>query len=77
MLIEHQHKTGEFDPGHCRRCARETDLLDHYWRVQREEQTINEAHGPGRPGATPSAPCGPPASGSCWPPSPCSRADPP
>jgi hypothetical protein len=44
MLIEHQHKPGVFDPGHCRDCARETDLLDHYWQVQREEQAFREAH---------------------------------
>jgi type IV secretory pathway component VirB8 len=42
MLIEHQHKPGEFDPGHCRDCAHETDLLDHYWQVQREEQAFKE-----------------------------------
>jgi hypothetical protein len=40
MLIEHQHQPGVFDPGHCRDCARETDLLDHYHRIQREEQTV-------------------------------------
>src|SRR5215217_3982638 len=44
MLIEHQHKPGEFDPGHCRDCARETDLVDHYHHVQRQEQTLREAH---------------------------------
>jgi hypothetical protein len=44
MLIQHQHQPGEFDPGHCRDCARETDLLDHYHRVQRQEQTLREAH---------------------------------
>jgi hypothetical protein len=44
MLIEHQHKPGMFDPGYCRDCARETDLLDHYWRVQHEEQAFKEAH---------------------------------
>jgi hypothetical protein len=44
MLIEHQHKPGVFDPGHCRDCARETDLLDHYWQVQREEQAFKETH---------------------------------
>src|SRR5215216_8091894 len=44
MLTEHQHKPGEFDPGHCRDCARETDLLDHYHHVQRQEQTLREAH---------------------------------
>jgi hypothetical protein len=31
------------DPGHCRDCAREADLLDHYWQVQREEQAFKEA----------------------------------
>jgi hypothetical protein len=42
MLIEHQHKPGEFDPGHCRVCARATGLLDHYCRVQGEEQALTE-----------------------------------
>ncbi len=27
MLTEHHHQPGMFDPGHCRDCARETDLL--------------------------------------------------
>lgn len=44
MLTEHQHKPGMFDPGHCRSCGRETGLLNHYNRVQREEQTLKEAH---------------------------------
>jgi hypothetical protein len=44
MLTEHQHKPGEFDPGHCRDCARETDLLDHYHHVQRQERAFKEAH---------------------------------
>jgi hypothetical protein len=44
MLIEQQHQPGVFDPGHCRDCARETDLLDHYHRIQREEQTVKQAH---------------------------------
>jgi hypothetical protein len=44
MLTEHQHKQGEFDPGHCRDCARETDLLDHCHRVQRQEQAFKEAY---------------------------------
>lgn len=42
MLVEHTHKPGEFDPGHCRDCARETDLLDHYHRVQREERAFRD-----------------------------------
>jgi hypothetical protein len=45
MLIQHQHKPGHFDPGHCRECARKTDLLGHYHRVQREEQAFKEATG--------------------------------
>lgn len=44
MLIDHQHQPGVFDPGHCRNCAREADLLDHYHRVQHEEQTVKQAH---------------------------------
>jgi hypothetical protein len=44
MLVEHAHPPGRFDPGHCRDCARETDLLDHYWQVQRQEQAVREAH---------------------------------
>ena len=44
MLLEHAHPPGRFDPGHCRDCAREADLLDHYWQVQREEQAFKEAH---------------------------------
>jgi|Tabmets5t2r1_1033131.scaffolds.fasta_scaffold62070_2 hypothetical protein len=43
MLIEHQHKPGVFDPGHCRGCARETGLLDHYDDVQRQERTLTQA----------------------------------
>jgi len=44
MMIQHQHQPGSFDPGHCRSCARQADLLDHYWQVQREEQAFKEAH---------------------------------
>jgi hypothetical protein len=44
MLTEHRHKPGVFDPGHCRDCARETDLLDHYWQVQRQERDLAQAH---------------------------------
>jgi ferric-dicitrate binding protein FerR (iron transport regulator) len=44
MLVGHAHQPGRFDPGHCRACARETDLLDHYGKVQREEQAFKEAH---------------------------------
>jgi hypothetical protein len=30
MLTEHRHRPGVFDPGHCRTCAQQADLLDHY-----------------------------------------------
>jgi hypothetical protein len=40
MLIEHRHKPGVFDPGHCRSCAQQADLLDHYHRVQQEEDSL-------------------------------------
>jgi hypothetical protein len=59
MLIQHQHKPGDFDPGHCRECARRTDPLGHYHRVQREEQAFKEATGGlGGPAATRSGTCG-------------------
>jgi hypothetical protein len=35
MLIEHDHPPSLFDPGHCRPCARQAGLVDHYDRVQR------------------------------------------
>jgi hypothetical protein len=44
MLVKHAHPPGRFDPGHCRDCARDADLLDHYWQVQREERAFREAH---------------------------------
>jgi hypothetical protein len=40
MLVEHAHQPGRFDPGHCRDCAHEADLLDHYWHVQRQEKAF-------------------------------------
>jgi hypothetical protein len=42
MLIEHQHTPEEFDPGHCRACAGEAGLLDHYDRVRREEARLRQ-----------------------------------
>jgi hypothetical protein len=44
MLAQHQHEPGLFDPGHCRACARQAGLLDHYWRVQQQEATLRQAH---------------------------------
>jgi hypothetical protein len=43
MLIEHEHQPSVFDPGHCRPCAHEAGLLDHYHRVQREEAHLRQA----------------------------------
>jgi hypothetical protein len=45
MLVGHQHKPGMFDAGHCRACARQAGLLDHYWQVQQEEAALRQAHG--------------------------------
>jgi hypothetical protein len=45
MLIEHQRKPGVFDPGHCRDCAHQAGLLDHYHHVQRQEQALQRAQG--------------------------------
>jgi hypothetical protein len=44
MLVQHQHEPGVFDAGHCRACARQAGLLDHYHRVQQEEATLRETH---------------------------------
>jgi hypothetical protein len=41
--MEHHHQPGVFDPGHCRACAREAGLLDHYLQVQQEEAGVREA----------------------------------
>jgi hypothetical protein len=43
MLTQHQHPLAVFDPGHCRSCARQAGLLDHYWRVQQEEAALRMA----------------------------------
>jgi hypothetical protein len=40
MLMEHRHRRGVFDPGHCRNCAQQADLLDPYHRVQREQDRL-------------------------------------
>jgi hypothetical protein len=44
MLVGHQNEPGVFDAGHCRACARQAGLLDHYRRVQQQEATLREAH---------------------------------
>ena len=43
MLTQHHHGPGLFDAGHCRACARQAGLLDHYWRVQQEEDGLRAA----------------------------------
>jgi hypothetical protein len=43
MLIGHDHPPGVFDAGHCRPCARQAGLLDHYHRVQEEEAWLRQA----------------------------------
>jgi hypothetical protein len=43
MSIGHLHPPGVFDAGHCRACARQTGLLDHYHRVQEEEARLRQA----------------------------------
>ena len=42
MLIEHNHMPSVFDPGHCRPCAHQADLGNHYHRVQREETRLRQ-----------------------------------
>jgi ferric-dicitrate binding protein FerR (iron transport regulator) len=44
MLMQHHHDPGVFDADHCRACARQAGLLDHYRRVQQKEATLCEAH---------------------------------
>ena len=44
MVIQYRHRPGSFDPGHCRGCAHQADLLDHYQQVQREELALKQAH---------------------------------
>jgi hypothetical protein len=42
MSIGHLHPPGEFDAGHCRACARQAGLLDHYHHVQEEEARLRQ-----------------------------------
>jgi hypothetical protein len=43
MAIGHLHPPGVFDAGHCRACARQAGLLDHYHRVQTEETRLRRS----------------------------------
>jgi len=42
VLTAHHHPAELFDPGHCRSCARQAGLLDHYDRVQQEESRLRQ-----------------------------------
>ena len=43
-MLLHHHELGVFDPDHCRTCARQAGLLDHYYRVQHQEARLWQAH---------------------------------
>jgi hypothetical protein len=78
MVVEHAHQPGRLDPGRSWGCARESDLLDHDWQGQPQQQAVSRpTDGPVGPTGTPAGRCGPPAPGSCWPSSRSSPADPP
>ena len=40
MTTRHQHKADGFDPDHCRACAVDAGLLDHYKRIQLHESAV-------------------------------------
>ena len=71
-MLLHHHEPGVFDPDHCRACARQAGLLDHYHRVQDEEarlwRTVAYVRAAHRYALWA---LDPPESGSCWPRSPC------
>ena len=71
MLTQHHHEPGLFDAGHCRACADQAGLLDHYRRVQREEARLRVTQEWASTAGTPSWRWGRRAPPSCWPPSPC------
>jgi hypothetical protein len=43
-MLLHHHEPGVFDPDHCRSCARQAGLLDHYHRVRHQEVRLWQAH---------------------------------
>jgi hypothetical protein len=43
-MLLHHHEPGVFDPDHCRTCARQAGLLDHYHRVQHQQARLEQAH---------------------------------
>jgi hypothetical protein len=42
-MLEHAHRPGELDSGHCQDGARQTNPLDHYRHVQRQERAFKDA----------------------------------
>jgi hypothetical protein len=42
ILGHNHHEPGMFDAGHCRACAHQAGLLDHYRRVRQEEARLQE-----------------------------------
>jgi hypothetical protein len=70
--LRHHYEPGVFDADHCRACARQTGLLDHYRRVQQEEVTLGRPTGGRvRPAGAPVLRCGRPVPRSYWLPRPC------
>jgi hypothetical protein len=43
VIAEHQHRADSFDPDHCRACAEDAGLLEHYERVQLQERALATA----------------------------------
>ena len=79
MLVEHAHQPGRFDPGHLPglrpRERPAGPLLAGATRGSRPSRRPTD--GLAGPTGTPAGRCGPPGSGSCWPSSLSSQADPP
>ena len=42
QIAEHHRQPGVFDAGHCRACAHQAGMLDHYRQVQQEQATLRE-----------------------------------
>jgi hypothetical protein len=43
MVVEHAHQPGRLDPGRSWGCVRESDLLDHDWQGQPQQQAVKQA----------------------------------
>jgi hypothetical protein len=42
QIAELRRQPGVFDAGHCRACAHQAGMLDHYRQVQQEQATLRE-----------------------------------